>query len=176
MASDASPLAGYTDKIVYLADHELAVLTADSLRVIHRDQGRIDHRVHVLDMEAGDVDLGGYRALHAQGDLRAARVDRQRHARPARPGRGDGEVRRPEPHARSSSAPSARFVMTACGTSWHAALVGEYLIEALARHARSKSSMPASSATAIRRWTTTRCCSPSRRAARRPTRWPPCGR
>ena len=33
-ASDASPLAGHTDQIVYLADHELAVLTADSLRVI----------------------------------------------------------------------------------------------------------------------------------------------
>ena len=58
VASDASPLAGYTDKIVYLADHELAVLTADSLRVIHRDQGHVDHSVHVLDLEAGDIDTG----------------------------------------------------------------------------------------------------------------------
>ena len=41
VASDASPLAGYTDKIVYLADHEVAVLTADSLHVIHRDQGNV---------------------------------------------------------------------------------------------------------------------------------------
>ena len=84
VASDGSPLAGYTDKIVYLADHELAVVTADSLRVIHRDQGHVSHSVHVLDIEAGDVDLGGYRALHAQGNLRAARVDSQCHARPAR--------------------------------------------------------------------------------------------
>ena len=103
LASDASPLAGYTDKIVYLADHELAVVTADSLRVIHRDQGHVDHSVHVLDIEAGDVDLGGYRALHAQGDLRAARVARQRHARPARPRRGHGQVRRPEPHAAATA-------------------------------------------------------------------------
>ena len=84
VASDTSPLAGYTDKIVYLADHEMAVLTADSLRVIHREQGHVHHSVQVLDIGADDIELGGYPALHAQGDLRAARVDRQRHARPAR--------------------------------------------------------------------------------------------
>ena len=60
VASDASPLAGYTDKIVYLADHELAVVTADTLRVIHRDQGHVNHSVHVLDFQAGDVDMGGF--------------------------------------------------------------------------------------------------------------------
>ncbi|HEV7225151.1 MAG TPA: glutamine--fructose-6-phosphate aminotransferase, partial [Pirellulales bacterium] len=60
LASDASPLVGYTDKIVYLADHELAVLTADSLRVIHRDQGEIAHSVQELAIGSGDVDLGDY--------------------------------------------------------------------------------------------------------------------
>ena len=60
VASDASPLVGYTDKIVYLADHEVAVMTGESLRVIHRDQGHIRHDVHVLDLDSGDVDLGGY--------------------------------------------------------------------------------------------------------------------
>ena len=40
VASDASPLVGHTDKIVYLADHELAVITADSIcGSSHRDQG-----------------------------------------------------------------------------------------------------------------------------------------
>src|SRR5688572_16595480 len=60
IASDASPLVGHTDKIVYLADHEVALVTANALRVIHRDQGHIQHSVHVLDWEAGDVDLRGY--------------------------------------------------------------------------------------------------------------------
>ena len=60
VASDASPLAGYTDKIVYLAEHELAIVTADNLRVIHRDQGRVNHSVHVLDFQAGDVAKGGF--------------------------------------------------------------------------------------------------------------------
>ncbi|HID77056.1 MAG TPA: glutamine--fructose-6-phosphate aminotransferase, partial [Planctomycetaceae bacterium] len=60
VASDASPLVGHTDRIVYLADHELALITADSLRVVHRDQGRVQPSVHVLEVDAGDVGLGGY--------------------------------------------------------------------------------------------------------------------
>jgi len=132
LASDASPLAGYTDKIVYLADHELAVITAETLRVIHRDQGHIDHSIHVLDFEAGDVDLGIYdhymlkeifeqpesirNAMRGRLDLDAATA------------RFGGLNLSPR-QLRSVE----RFVMTACGTSWHAGLVGEYQIEALAR-------------------------------------------
>ncbi len=61
VASDASPLAGYTDKIVYLADHELAVLTADRLR-IHPPRLRATsiRSVQTLELEAGDIDTGGY--------------------------------------------------------------------------------------------------------------------
>ena len=103
VASDASPLAGYTDKIVYLADHELAVVTADSLRVIHRDQGHVNHSVHVLGFPGRRHRQGRLRPLHAQGDFRAARIDRERHARPARSRRGHGEVRRLQPHAAAAS-------------------------------------------------------------------------
>ena len=55
VASDASPLAGYADKIVYLADHQIAVVTADKLEVAHRDTGRIEHLVHDLTIEAADA-------------------------------------------------------------------------------------------------------------------------
>jgi glucosamine--fructose-6-phosphate aminotransferase (isomerizing) len=60
VASDASPLVGYTDQIVYLADHQLAVITADSLRVIHRDQGHISHKVRQLTIDTAQVQLNGY--------------------------------------------------------------------------------------------------------------------
>ncbi len=52
VASDASPLVGHTDRIVYLADHEMAVVTADSLRVMHRDQGQVKHRVRALEIDS----------------------------------------------------------------------------------------------------------------------------
>src|SRR5439155_13518409 len=58
--SEPSPLAGRADKIVYLADHQIALVTADSLQVTHRDHGRIDHLVHDLQLEESDVELGDF--------------------------------------------------------------------------------------------------------------------
>jgi glutamine---fructose-6-phosphate transaminase (isomerizing) len=132
VASDASPLAGYTDKIVYLADHELAVLTADSLRVVHRDQGDVDHRVHVLDLKAGDVDLRGYehymlKEIFEQPES-VENALRGRLDRDAATAKFGGLNLTPQ-QLRSVR----RLVLTACGTSWHAALVGEHQLEALAR-------------------------------------------
>ena len=132
VASDASPLAGYTDKIVYLADHELAVLTADSLRVVHRDHGPVSHHVRVLDMEPGDVELGGY-AHYMLKEI----FEQPESLRNAMRGRIDhdaatakfGAINLSPQHLRSLN----RLVMTGCGTSWHAGLVGEHQIEMLAR-------------------------------------------
>ena len=57
IASDGSPLVGHTDRIVYLADNEIAVVTAQSIRVIHRDEGHVRHNVKVLDIDTTQVDL-----------------------------------------------------------------------------------------------------------------------
>ncbi len=132
VASDASPLAGYTDQIVYLADHELAVVTAKNLRVIHRDQGFVSHSVHVLDFQSGDIAKGGFEHFmlkeifeqpEAIGNALRGRLDRD-----AATAKFGGFNLTPQ-QLRAVS----RIIMTACGTSWHAGLVGEYQIEALAR-------------------------------------------
>ena len=132
IASDASPLVGQTDQIVYLADHELAVITANSLRVIHRDQGEVRHAVHLLDLDTGDVDRGGYehfmlKEIFEQPDAlqntmrgRLSLDDATAHF---------GGLNLTPQQLRSVD----RILLTACGTSWHAALVGEYLIEQFAR-------------------------------------------
>jgi glutamine---fructose-6-phosphate transaminase (isomerizing) len=132
VASDASPLAGFTDKIVYLADHELAVVTADNLRVIHRDQGRINHSVHVLDFQAGDIAKGGFahfmlKEIFEQPES-IENALRGRLDRDAATAKFGGFNLTPQ-ELRAVN----RIIMTACGTSWHAGLVGEYQIEALAR-------------------------------------------
>jgi glutamine---fructose-6-phosphate transaminase (isomerizing) len=132
IASDASPLAGFTDHIVYLADHELAIVTADNLRVIHRDQGRVNHTVHVLDFQAGDIAKGGFehfmlKEIFEQPEsienVLRGRLDRDE----ATAKFGGFNL---TPHQLRAV---SRIIMTACGTSWHAGLVGEYQIEALAR-------------------------------------------
>lgn len=132
LASDASTLAGLTDKIVYLADHELAVVTADSLRVIHRDQGHVRHSVHVLELQSDDVELGSYphymlKEIFEQPET-VQNTMRGRLSLDEATSHFGGLNLSPR-HLRRVE----RVVMTACGTSWHAALVGEYLLEEMAR-------------------------------------------
>ncbi len=132
VASDASPLVGHTQRIVYLADHELAVVTASGLRVIHRDQGQVKHRVRDLEIEAADVQLGGYphymlkeifeQPESLQNAMRG-RLDREEATSVF------GGLNLTPQQLRQVN----RLILTACGTSWHAALVGEYLIEEFAR-------------------------------------------
>ncbi len=132
IASDASPLVGYTDKIVYLADHQMAVLTADSLRVTHRERGRISHRVQPLEIEADDVDLGDFphymlKEIFEQPESLANSMRGRLNSEDATAVFGGLNLTPQE--LRNVD----RILLTACGTSWHAALVGEYLIEEMAR-------------------------------------------
>jgi glucosamine--fructose-6-phosphate aminotransferase (isomerizing) len=132
VASDASPLAGHADRIVYLADHEIAVVTADTLRVVHRDSGRVEPAIHALDLTADDVGLGGYahymlKEIHEQPEtIRAAMRGRLSRDDATAIFGGLNLTPRQLQHVN-------RIVLTGCGTSWHAALVGEYLIEEFAR-------------------------------------------
>ena len=132
VASDASPLVGYTDKIVYLTDHQLAVITADTLHVTHRELGQIQHIVEKLDLDANDVGLDGYphymlkeifeQPMSLENMMRGRLCDEDASA-------VFGGLNLSPQELRSVR----RIILTACGTSWHAALVGEYVIEELAR-------------------------------------------
>ena len=132
IASDASPLAGHTDRIVYLADYELAVVTADRLRVIDREQQLVDHNVQVLDLVADDVQLDGY--PHFMLKEIYEQPESIRNAMRGRLSLDEatavfGGLNLTPQQLRSTN----RILLTACGTSWHAAMVGEYLIEDLAQ-------------------------------------------
>jgi glutamine---fructose-6-phosphate transaminase (isomerizing) len=132
VASDASPLAGHADRIVYLADHEIAVVSASSLRIIHRDSGSVVPSLHPLELSAVDVSSGDYahfmlKEIHEQPEtIRAAM--RGRLSRDDATAVFGGLNLTPRQLQRVN-----RIVLTGCGTSWHAALVGEYLIEEFAR-------------------------------------------
>jgi glucosamine--fructose-6-phosphate aminotransferase (isomerizing) len=132
LASDPGPLAGYTDRIVYLSDHQMAVLTDDDIVVTHRDQGQIDPEVQVLDVNAEQVDLGVYEHFM----LKEIFEQPQSLANTMRGRLSDddatavfGGLNLTSRRLRSIR----RMVFTGCGTSWHSALVGEYLFEEIAR-------------------------------------------
>ncbi|HAA62952.1 MAG TPA: glutamine--fructose-6-phosphate transaminase (isomerizing), partial [Planctomycetaceae bacterium] len=132
LASDTSPLIGYTRDVVYLDDHDTARLGRDGLEVRHRDAGTRDVAVQTIQDEAVDVELGEFphymlKEIYEQPDS----------IRSAMRGRMDGDDATAVFGGLNADAGELRridrIVLTACGTSWHAGLVGEYLIEEFAR-------------------------------------------
>ena len=132
IASDGSPLVGHTDKIVYLDDRQVAVVTADRVHVHNRDEGLVRHDVKQLEIEASQVELGGFPHYMLKEIFEQPETIRN-----ALRGRLDqdeatavfGGLNLSPQQLRSVD----RLVLTACGTSWHAALVGEYMLEAFSR-------------------------------------------
>jgi glucosamine--fructose-6-phosphate aminotransferase (isomerizing) len=132
LASDASPLIGYTQEVVYLADGEVAVLTPNALRIDHRSTGNVNPSIQTLEQVSSDIELGDYehymlKEIYEQPQtienaLRGRLNDEEATAVIGGLNLSAKELRRID-----------RIVLTACGTSWHAGLVGEYLLEEFAR-------------------------------------------
>jgi glucosamine--fructose-6-phosphate aminotransferase (isomerizing) len=132
IASDAGALNGCTEKVVYLQDGQMCVLRSDSWHVFDNNHIRIDAPVHNIDWEPGDSDKGLFEH-HMLKEI-FEQPDALENAMRGRLNDEDasshfGGLNLEARHLRRAE----RFVFTACGTSYHAALVGEYLFEELAR-------------------------------------------
>ncbi|HEV3167622.1 MAG TPA: glutamine--fructose-6-phosphate transaminase (isomerizing) [Isosphaeraceae bacterium] len=131
LASDPAAIAPHTARVAYLQDGEIVRLTPDDFEIQHREHGSITPRIDRLDWKPDAVELGG----HAHYMLKEIR-EQPTTVRDACRGR----LRRAEATAQFGGLNLSarqlrrvrRVVFAACGTSWHAALVGEYLIERLA--------------------------------------------
>ncbi|QDU96649.1 glutamine--fructose-6-phosphate transaminase (isomerizing) [Lignipirellula cremea] len=132
LASDASPLAGRVEQIVYLADHEIALLTATSLRVAHQESGHVEHRLGPIPVQPGEVDRGGFDHYMLKEIF-----EQPESLRNTMRGRLDFENATAVFGGLNLTPQQLqgvnKIVLTGCGTSWHSALVGEYMIEEFAR-------------------------------------------
>ena len=132
LASDAGALTGYTDEVIYLSDHEIVTLTAESIELLHRDTGRLSPSIQTLEQVVGDTELGEYEHY-----MLKEIYEQPQAVENAMRGRLDddeataifGGLNLDPQQLRHMD----RIVLTACGTSWHAGLVGEYLLEEFAR-------------------------------------------
>ena len=115
-----------------LPDHQIAIVTADKLDVNHRDRGQVKHNVQTLQVQANDVDLNGYPHYMLKEIF-----EQPESIRNTMRGRLDEDNATSVFGGLNLSAKDIRsrrrILLTACGTSWHAALYGEYVIEALSR-------------------------------------------
>ncbi len=131
LASDPVAIAPHTARVAYLQDGEVVRLTPDDFEMRHMEHGPITPRVDRLDWKPDAVELGG----HAHYMIKEIREQPETVVDASR-----GRLRRAEATAVFGGLNLShrqlrrvrRVVLAACGTSWHAALVGEYLIERLA--------------------------------------------
>ena len=133
LASDATPIVEYTKRVVYLEDEEIAVVDLnDGLRIFNIGNQEVTPYVQQLEMQLEALEKGGYEHFMLKEIYEQPRsiTDCFR----GRLNSTEGWVSLgglKEYEQKIINAP--RIIMIACGTSWHACLVGEYLIEDLAR-------------------------------------------
>jgi glutamine---fructose-6-phosphate transaminase (isomerizing) len=131
LASDAMAIAPHTARVAYLQDGEVVRLTPRGFEIRHLEHGPITPRIDRIDWKPDAVELGG----HAHYMIKEIREQPETVINACR-----GRLRRAEATAVFGGLNLSarrlrrvrRIVFVACGTSWHAALVGEYLIERLA--------------------------------------------
>ncbi len=132
IASDASAVAEYTDKVVYLDDGELAVITKDDYQVIDSDDVELTKEIHELALTLDEIEKGGFpffmlKEIFEQpktiSDTLRGRINVE-----------EGTITLGGLAKVMDKLVNAnRIIIAACGTSWHSALVGEYLFEWLAK-------------------------------------------
>ncbi|WP_343606661.1 glutamine--fructose-6-phosphate transaminase (isomerizing) [Fluviicola sp.] len=133
LASDATPIIEYTNQVVYLEDEEIAVVDlVNGLNITNlRNQAKTPY-VQELEMQLEALEKGGYehfmlKEIHEQP--RSIKDCFRGRLNAAEGWVSLGGIKDYEQKMINAK----RIVMVACGTSWHACQVGEYLIEDLAR-------------------------------------------
>jgi glucosamine--fructose-6-phosphate aminotransferase (isomerizing) len=132
LASDVSALLEHTRNAIYLGDEEIAVGTPEGYRLINLQEVPLRKSVEKVTWELDEIEKAGYthfmekeifeqpRSIH--NGLRGRIASRS------------GEVHLGGLNLSSDQLRTVeRIILTGCGSSWHAALIGEYLIEHMAR-------------------------------------------
>ncbi|MBS1654769.1 MAG: glutamine--fructose-6-phosphate transaminase (isomerizing) [Bacteroidetes bacterium] len=132
LGSDASPMLEYTKEVVYVNDYELAIVRPDELILKNLGNEKITPYVQKLDLELAAIEKGGYdhfmlKEIFEQPqtiyDCLRGRLDAEA-----------GTITMSGIQQYAEQIMNAnRIVMIACGTSWHAGLVAEYIFEELCR-------------------------------------------
>lgn len=133
IGSDATPFIDLTKKVIYLEDGEMAIISSSgvSIRTIESDQP-VDAVIHKLKMDLNSIEKGGYdhfmlKEIFEQptsilNTIRGRLFEK------------NAQIRMAGLDVISDKLEKAnRILIIGCGTSWHAGLVGEYIIEDLAR-------------------------------------------
>ncbi|MEQ6121171.1 glutamine--fructose-6-phosphate transaminase (isomerizing) [Reichenbachiella sp. MALMAid0571] len=132
VASDATPIIEYTKDVIYLNDDEIAIITRNDLSIKNIDDVALTPYIQQLDMDLAQIEKGGYdhfmlKEIFEQpnsiADCMRGRLDAKK---------GNLVLGGISKYS-EALVNSKRIVIIACGTSWHAGLVAEYLFEEYCR-------------------------------------------
>ncbi len=132
VASDASALLEHTRSVVYLDDGEMVILSREGYRVRDLDVTEITKEISQIEWDLATIERGGFehfmlkeifdQPTSLSNTLSGHLLEDEGTARLRGLNLTDDELKQID-----------RIIITACGTSWHAGLIGEYMIEELAR-------------------------------------------
>ncbi len=132
IASDATPIVEYTQRVIYLKDDDIAIVKRNELVLRTIRPGKVEPEVKEVDLKLGEIDKEGFphfmlkeifeqpRAIH---DTFRGRV------LPDHSGIMLGGLH----NVLETISQSEKIIIVACGTSWHAGLLGEYIFEEYTR-------------------------------------------
>jgi glucosamine--fructose-6-phosphate aminotransferase (isomerizing) len=132
IASDATPIIEHTNRIIYLNDKEIAVVTKDELSLKTITNDALIPMIQELNLDIEEIEKGGYDHFMLKEIYEQPKSINDTF-------RGRASQNPPEIYLGGlynvfdKLDEAERIIIVACGTSWHAGLVGEYLIEEFAR-------------------------------------------
>ena len=133
LGSDASPIVEYTDQVVYLDDGNIAVMRrGEELKVVNMYNDKLNLEIKTVDINLGQIEKGGYphfmlKEIFEQPECLTTCMR--------------GRINTEANHVTLSAVidykkqllGAKRIIIVACGTSWHAGLIGKQMIENLCR-------------------------------------------
>ncbi len=132
VASDATPLIGYTNNVIYLNDNDVAILTKNSLTLKTLEDKPASFKISQVNQSIGEIEKGDFAHFMLKEIFEQPKTIEDTFRGRISPDHQAivlGGLLDIFPRILKAK----RIILIGCGTSWHAALVGEYLIETYAR-------------------------------------------
>ncbi len=132
VASDVSAIINHTKDVTYLDDNEIAVITRDKVTIKTIDNLEVDKKIEKIAFDLDKIEKGGYDHFMLKEIMEQPQTieDAMRGRLLSEEGTARlGGIR----HEMESLLYAPQILLSACGTSWHASLIGEYMLEEFAR-------------------------------------------
>ncbi len=132
IASDATPIVEHTQRVIYLNDDDIAIIQRDQLVLKSIRSSQLVPEVKEIDLKIGEIDKEGYPHFMLKEIFEQPRAIHDTFRGRVLP-EGGGIMLGGLHRVLGEIVKADRIIIVACGTSWHAGLVGEYVFEEYAR-------------------------------------------